>query len=284
MNSYDELETQLRQATRRRHSRVAMRTAPILPLGFASLLAAAFAILVIGHTKPDPEREAAVPATDTWTPVLGDDARGHPTIARDPAPVDQTRALAILRRDPTSADRSAGVRELLTHLPPSVAGVRVDQIRLVKSHRGEMIVLVPVQRLALSPRDSSDDVADALCLLSGDATAVASREPAGSAGAAGARNPSDSSRGVVGMTCGSLGDVFAGRLGWPASPRGLAPDGVARARLHLRGGGVVDAPVSGNFYDMRDANGAESQAIAIGRPTWLDAEGKERDFTSRPAK
>ena len=177
-------------------------------------------------TSPPDEREAAVTTpAPTWTPVLGDEHRGRPSISRSPVPPEQVAALGILGRPAGAADRSRKVEALLAKLSSStVRGVRVDAIRRLDERDGHTTILLSAALIRMDPRDPDDDIRDRLCLFSG--------------GADGA-----------GMTCGSFNDAINGRMRWTLPPRGLAPDGAVRVRVRVRGGRTVTVMPRNNYYD-----------------------------------
>jgi hypothetical protein len=230
VSAFDVLERQLRDSAR--HSR--RRRARLVP----AVVAVAAASALIGVLLPrgpaaDDERDATRPLA-TWTPQI------RATISRSPLPPDQLEALAILRRRPTAADRSAAVRRLLRQGSQGMRGVRVDAIRLLAPRGAQTTILVPAERLAYR-RGSPLDV---LCVVSG-------LDGRGSGG-----------------TCGTFADLHQhGYIGWPGPPYGIVPDGVASVKLRVRGGRTITAPVRDNVYVV------DEDVFAIQPPVWLDVNG-----------
>ena len=216
-----------------------------------AIAALATAAAVFLHAPaPNDERPATPAPGAAWTPVLGDARRGHATISRSPVPPEQLEAFAILRRAPTSADRSPAVRELLSYLGAEAHGVRVDAVRLLAQHGKRTTILVP-----MAPRD-------VLCVL---ATTIARGNPPPGTPPAGSPNG-------AGMTCATLAELRRrGYVGWPWPPFGLVPDGVASVKLRVRGGRTITAPVRNNVYDLTDLGDA---VFAIQPPRWFDVNGR----------
>jgi len=149
VNALDTLEQQLRRSARRRYGRRRRRWRP----ASAIVAAAAIVMLLVMAAREDrprfpapaDEREAVAtsPQPRTWTPVVGDDDRGHPTIARDSVPPEQAEALAVLRRPQSDADRSPQVQAVLKLLgSDGMRGVRVDSIRLLDARSDGVTILV----------------------------------------------------------------------------------------------------------------------------------------------
>jgi hypothetical protein len=211
---------------------------------------ALLAFAVTRSTAPSDEREAAVTTPSaTWTPVLGDEERGRPSLSRSPVPSEQLAALGILRRPADAADRSRTVEALLARLSSStVRGVRVDAIRRLDERDGRATILLSVALVRMHPRDPDDDIQDGLCLLSG-------------------------AKHGAGMTCGSFNDAIRGRMRWTLPPRGLAPDGAVRVRTRVRGGRTVTVTPRNNYYDLSWVG--EASAAGIARPRFYDVAGRE---------
>lgn len=106
---------------------------------------------------------AATAATGLWSPVLGDDQRGHPTTAVDDVPADQLQRFGVLRRAAAEVDRDAETRSALAYLDPSLEGVRVQRIRTIQGLPGSGRYLLIPAALA------NGKVRDALCLYALDA-------------------------------------------------------------------------------------------------------------------
>ena len=259
MSPIDTLERQLADATRRRygprrrarfHLLRGRRQAAARVVAL-TVVAALLAFAVTRSTAPPDEREAAVATPSaTWTPMLGDEDRGRPSISRSPAPSEQLAALGILRRPAEAADRSRTVEALLAGVSSSsVRGVRVDAIRRLDERYGRTTVLLSVALVRMDPRDPDDDIRDGLCLLSG------------------------AQQHGTGMTCGSFDDAIRGRMRWTLPPRGLAPDGAVRVRVRVRGGRTVTVTPHNNYYDLSWVG--EARAAGIARPRFYDAAGRE---------
>jgi hypothetical protein len=252
VSAFDTLERQLRHSARRRHRRGVW----LVPA--AAALAAAAALFLYAP-EPSDERPATPPVA-TWTPRLGDAHRGHATISRSPVPPEQLNALAVLRRPPTTADRSPAVRRLLSYLGShGMHGVRVDAIRLLSQHGQQLAILVPAVRAgerAPGIPASKTVQRDALCVVM---TAVIR-----------GNGPDAGKLDGAGSTCGTLANFRAhGYIGFTIPAFGLVPDGVASVRLRVRGGRTISAPVRNNAYDVGDS------VVPIQPPLWLDASGHE---------
>jgi hypothetical protein len=259
MSAFDVLERQLYDSARRRHRRIRLAPA-VLALAVAAGL---FAVLLPRGPEPSDERPAAPtpPPAPTWTPVLGDNQRGHASISRSPFPPDQLRALAILRRPPTERDRSAAVRRLLSFVGShGLHGVRVDSIRVLSQHGKRLALLVPAVRAgehAPGIPASKTVQHDALCVF---ITVVARGS-----------GPYAGKLGGAGSTCGTLASFREhGYIGFTLPAFGLVPDGVAGVKLRLRGGRTIIAPVGNNVYDLTDMGDA---GFPIQPPVWLDMSG-----------
>lgn len=268
MNAVDAVEQQLRHATRRRYRRHRSIGRRLTAAAVAVVVVAAVLVIAARNDErlPGDERPATrhdARSSATWTPVLGDDHRGHATISRDPVPPDELAALAILRRPPTAADRSPQVRALLRFLGSDAGtGVRVDAIRLLARHGDRVTVLVPIKRYGKPYRGllrSTTVIVDALCVMSTLPDKVSGNPP-----------PGAHLGGGVGGTCGILTDLVRRGIGWPGPPFGLVPDGVATVQLRVRGGKTVNAPVRNNVYDLT----RQTNLFAIQPPRWLDKNGQ----------
>jgi hypothetical protein len=263
VSALDTLEQQLRESARRRRGRVRLgpgetprRGAERRPVGVArrgrgravaaaGLLALGGVFLLVRDPAPPDEREAAVPTpAATWTPVLGDDDRGHPSISRSPVPAEQAAAYAVLRRPQNAADRSEPVRMLLARLSPSmVRGVRVDAVRRLDRRGGRTVILVSAELLRMNPRDPGDDIKDGLCMFTGH------------------------DGGTSGGTCASFRDARSGRMRATLPPRGLAPDGTTRVTVRVRGGRTLTIVPRDNYYDASWIG--EGAAAGIARPRFI---------------
>lgn len=99
----------------------------------------------------------ATAAVTGWNPQLGDDRRGHPTADPSLPPAEQLDRLAVLRREPSAADRGVEVRNALSYFSPASRGIRTDSVRyLGKAPNGRAVVLVPAVE--------AHGTRDALCL------------------------------------------------------------------------------------------------------------------------
>ena len=227
---------------------------PVVAVSMAVAAAFMFGVRDIRSGR-DGEREATLSPsapTQSWTPELGSDERGHPTIDRGSVPHDQLRALAVLRRPQTDADRSAPVQALLKRLDPLThIGIRVDAIRLLADRDGWATVLVPMRRR--QPPNGGQGVVgtreDALCLM---------------------QSLPD---GTAGETCGTTTDLYSRGIGWPDPPFGLVPDGVAEVELRAQGDESMRVPVTNNVYNLR--TGSKGDLTATQPPRLLDERGDE---------
>lgn len=101
----------------------------------------------------------ATAATGLWSPPVGDDNRGRPTISATGVPNEQRETLEVLRRPQNVTDRSPEVRKALTFLDSKFEGLRTRDVRVLSPggpHRG--VILIPAQRV------KSGKIDDALCL------------------------------------------------------------------------------------------------------------------------
>lgn len=208
----------------------------------------------------------AVAAT-TWRPQLGDDDRGHPTVAAQSVPADQVNALGVLRREQTTADRGPRVQATLRLLAPSEdGGVHVDGVRLLAEHDGGALVLVPLERIGRDdPGYPSSIRRDVICALQ------------------------YSDAGGAGKSCGTTADLRAGDIAGSMSvDRGLigaddlaetkmryfqlVPDGVARVEVTLRDGSLHLLDVRNNAIALPLS---EIGLVSNIRTRWLDTSGRE---------
>lgn len=102
---------------------------------------------------------AATAATGVWSPQLGDERRGTPSISRSEAPPEQLKHFAVLRRPQTDQDRGADVRRVLRRfVGGSYRGVRTASVRrVVATDGGGPRIIVPAVR--------ANGFDDALCLF-----------------------------------------------------------------------------------------------------------------------
>jgi len=209
----------------------------------ATGMAVGIAVLVIGLVSG--RGHGAAPATHRltrhWSPVVGSQERGHPTISRQALPAAELSALAVLRRPQTPSDRAGDVRALLRYLgPETIHGARVDDLRVLRRSPDHLAVLLPVDRSG-SAQAPSSVTPDALCVL------IASRTFQGSASVPaavrGQRFP-----GGVSESCGDLGDLRTTGIGGAFGK--LVPDGVAKVVVRLRGHHYLPVPVRDNYYEL----------------------------------
>lgn len=224
-------------------------------------------------------------ASGLWSPTIGDDARGHPTISPSSPPAEQLERFGVLRRAPTEADRGAQSLYALRFQGDAMQGVRTEYIRLLATRPdGRGSVLIPARKGYGKP--------DALCLFDQDTDGG-------------------------GQSCWTTEEVARGAAvigSWPASPvlppalppgdpqaaapreplpdraapqllrrleplapdarragggrlSGLVPDGVAAVRI----GDANPVSVHDNFFS---APWTPSPAAGgFGEITWLDADG-----------
>jgi hypothetical protein len=247
---------QLRQVIEERRATPAVVHRPARPRSFVARrrysLAVALALAVAG---------SALAATTPWSPQVGDDQRGHPSVAATPPPGDQTSALGALRRSQTDEDRGPRVQAALKALPSAqFAGVRLSSARLVQQWAGGATILLAVEHLTEPGQPTKDN---ALCML-----ISADYENA---------NGQQTFAPSIGSKCGSLADVARGRLvmgaesGGRLQLNGIVPDDVARVEIPLRDGSTVAVNVIDNAFhlDAKVARGSYEDA----RIVWLDADG-----------
>jgi hypothetical protein len=179
----------------------------------------------------------AVAATRPWSPLIGDNNRGHPTITSQAPPYRERALLAVLRRPQTDVDRSAGVRADLRLIGRQAHGVRTTYIRyLAQAPDGAPIILVPAQRFgddAAGP--PYYNVTDSLCALF----------PFGGTprGPRGADFPCWTADQVQAGTAFAMVQSKSRRYAF-----GVIPDGVAAVAVHLSDGTVLRAAVRNNFW------------------------------------
>jgi hypothetical protein len=194
---------------------------------------------------------AAVAGTALWGPVLGFEDGNRPTASSTPAPAPQQALLGVLRRDPTTADRGANPRDVLTKLSKQYVGVRVSDVRLLRdSPDGSALVLVPVAETRREGATPQPVQQDGLCVFAREAFRSENE----------ACFSTDELR--RGAATGGIG-----RLVWA-----LVPDGVARVVVHVRTGDgttVIDAAKNAFTFDATKIDPAHPDVI------WLDGEGRE---------
>lgn len=213
---------------------------------------------------------SALAATE-WRPQLGDDHRGHPTVAVAGVPAGQVAALGILRRAQTDADRGPRVAAMLKLLVRHEAGgIHLDGVRLLAELPHGALMLIPMQRMGShDPGYASSIRRDVLCVM--DYT----------------------DRFGAGAVCGDTADLFAGRIAGAAGDVGVAtslntadllaggrtmrfyqlvPDGVDRVDATLRDGSVHHLRVRDNAVDLQSSG---LGGVGDIRTRWLDAGGAE---------
>lgn len=233
----------------------------------------------------------ATAATGVWSPQVGDDRRGRPTISGSSVPQEQLDRFEVLRRPADDADRGVQTRYALKFLSPKFQGVRTDSVRLLEAGApGDDVtgaeILVPVER-----RDGIDD---ALCLftvdpadgggvscwstaqiLSGKAIGGMAKMDQPAPGSAEAKARAKAFRRAArrararGET--SVQMPFRDRT-LEARISGLVPDGVARV-VWTKGDRVESAEVRNNFFRVaiKRPDGAAAEPSTL---TWFDAEDK----------
>jgi hypothetical protein len=251
MNAWDDLEHELRAATRRAADRrltlvlPRRRRAPWLALA-AGLAASALVLLVAVRGN----RPSTIPADERAVATATALSSGLTTLSDSPVPADQLETFAVLRRAQTPHERS-DVLALLANTRGYV-GIRANAIRVLARTRGEIVALVPMERGRFGPNPSKDAL-DPLCLLRG------------------------SERDGLALTCGTLADVLGGGVRWTRPPAGLAPDVAARVRLRVRGGRTITVTPRDNYYD---AAAIDSSLVSIQPPQWISAEGDNVRLTA----
>ncbi|MEV4419798.1 hypothetical protein AB0L40_07450 [Patulibacter sp. NPDC049589] len=213
----------------------------------------------------------ALAATTPWSPTVGDDHRGHPTLATTDVPADQLAAIAALRRPQDDSDRTPDIEGMLKALSGDLtAGIHLSSIRALSTRPDGATALFAADRDGNLQADLPEDIKhNVLCMLLGthvDAT------PGGVQVQAGRLNQ-------LGMKCGTtselrqgkflLGAQYAGRL----TLNGVVPDGVSKVSLTLRTGQTVEAQVENNSFHIDQAapNGSYEDAPIH----WFDKAGHE---------
>lgn len=186
----------------------------------------------------------ALAATTPWNPQIGPDPTDSPPVSHSAAPAEQIAALGVLRRPQTDRDRSTPTEDALRTLEAPGRGLRVDSIRLLRTHDGAATILMSLARLG--DRRHPPVTRDALCVS--ETTSATQRDTA-------RRQGQDHSNGLGpvpvalgGSSCGSYEDLLRGRLRTVTT--GLVPDGVARVQVKLTTGRTVSARVRDNFYAL----------------------------------
>jgi hypothetical protein len=231
----------------------------------------------------------ALAATGAWSPQVGDDHRGHPTISASSVPGDQLAHFGVLRRPATDADHGEKVRYALRYLDArSFAGVRTDAVRLI-STQDNGYVLIPTEEATLggqaaaagAPPDNSlcvfaidsSDGGGLSCwtteqILAGKAvlysTKMAPLTPGERAAVQKAGKEAHGKAFTAPVRPRTTGEVTLA---------GLVPDGVATVEA---GAARVRVPVADNFFVAHVTEGGVGSAPFV---RWLNADGK--DITPR---
>ncbi len=226
MSDWPALEHQLQRSAHRRYGRRLRRPSRFAPAALVVVGLLALTILVVqrgtDHSPiPADERPATpsvAPAVGTWTPVIGGDRRGHPTIDRSPVDRSAVDALAVLRRPQTARDRKLAAPRL-TSIGRPTNGVQVDGIRALTPN----YALVPIMTVG-----GGTDRGPMLCVAGGGGMACNwVRDVA--------------KWGVSSSSGGNKGSHYVG----------VVPDGVVRVRFSPVGGKPVDSEARENFYEIR---------------------------------
>lgn len=236
---------------------------------------------------------AATATTGIWSPQVGDERRGHPTVSATSVPEAQAERFGVLRREAAPADHGEQVRYALRFLDRRFKGIRTDSVRLL--HVGTPGSPVDAGQI-LVPTVSKDGIRDALCLfsidpvdgggltcwstaqiLAGEATNGMLHEdqpePGSAEGKARRRAILRASREAKrrGQTSVVMPPSARATTG-QARVNGLVPDGVARV-VWRRGRETQTIVVHDNYYGV-------SMAVRVNGPrprstiAWLDADGK----------
>jgi len=222
---------------------------------------------------------SAVAATTGWHPVIGDDHRGHPSVANAGVPAAQVAALAVLRREQTAADRGPQVQAVLRLLGRGeINGIHTDAIRTLRQHPNGVTILVPTERVGRHDKDHPSTIRrQVLCVLTGVAIAPRTVTITGHDGKPKTMHtPGGQS---AGQSCGDLdqlrttgiGGATRSDHGWRVGA--LVPDGVARVVIRLRQHHTRTAAVHNNYYEINTGN----ELPPGWGVRWLDARGNTID-------
>jgi len=187
----------------------------------------------------------AATASSVWLVAVGNpDGGTNPGITATPPPRAQLEALAVLRRGQSAADRGADVRTALEDVNDFTTGVRTSWVRVLESTPAGAVVLVPVARRDAGPPASAGGATQAI------PNALCVYYPVSGASALGAT-----------PVCWRTAQLLSAHAVSASDGRvfGLAPDGVRSVAISVNGGPAVDAPVSGNFFDV-----AQGGAFTLG--------------------
>lgn len=214
----------------------------------------------------------ALAATGFWRPLLGDAVHQAPTATLNSAPADQRAVLGVLRRPQTDQDRGPTTTAALQSLTATVAGVRTQDIRLLRANAGgHAIVLVPVERFGLEPAEAPKPPSpapagdDGLCLV-----------------------PTDTEHGQTtgaGFGCYRIGQVQSGTAIAAVGQQvyGLVPDDVDSISVRLSDGHSIDTSVRDNLFTYALPVSAQTRATSL---EWRDASDtviKSLDGTAVPS-
>jgi hypothetical protein len=259
MTALPELETMLYEAAQRREYLPRWRRrSRRLPRRRAGLLA--FAAVLAGGT--------ALAATTPWDPQVGDNHRGHPTIAQTAIPADQLAALGVLRRAQTDADRGPRVQAALMDLPADeFAGVHLDSARLLQSWDGGASILLAAQHTGQAGSVPPGQPDNAVCLIISSDYVMQGKN--GVVKQVYAPSSGGTCQTIAGVKASGLltGAEIDGRL----QLNGVVPDGVAHVEVTLRNGETIRAPVSNNAFriDATVPHGSYEDAPI----NWFDRDG-----------
>jgi hypothetical protein len=205
-----------RAASRRRRAALTGRLARPLAVGVAAMALAG------GAT-----------ASSLWLVSVGNPNGGHdPGLSPTSPPSAQLKALGVLRRHQTSADRGPGVLYALQDVNEFATGVRSGYVRVLESTAAGPVVLVPVatRNAASAGGGAARSIADALCIY----YPVVGATPLGTTPA-----------------CWSTTQVLTGAAVAVTDGRifGLAPDNVTSVTITITGAPPISAAVAGNLFD-----------------------------------
>jgi hypothetical protein len=199
---------------------------------------------------------SAVAAVHPWSPLLGNERGGHPTVSQKPPGKDALRLLGVLRRAQTDADRDAQTAAALRIVGPPLHGVKVQWIRNLEANvAGMAVTLVPVDAYGdVGEVNTAADGEGFLCML----------------------YPSSRPAPGISLHCWSPAEIASGRAVAAASSEGvvhvfgLVPDGVVSVSIVLADGRDRTVEVRANFFDAAEPAGF----ARLPSVTWQDAEGR----------
>ncbi|HWH94740.1 MAG TPA: hypothetical protein VNT03_12845, partial [Baekduia sp.] len=215
---------------------------------------------------------SAFAASTIWSPQLGDDHRGHPQASTIDATPEQRSIIATLRRPQVAADRGDNVQTALRYLSPGeVQGIRLSEVRLLRSSDTGSVILVPVD--SAGGNDRAGVQRDALLLLY--STYVGER--ANQVGDPLAPSLARAGINVV-QTHGTLSELKTRTISAVAPAQdgyhlfGLAPDSVAAVDVSVRGQTPIRGDIRNNSFDVNIGDRPASVTIRL-----LDADGRVID-------